>query len=163
MLEDYHNTYGKDPVEAFINDDNFVSVTSESITVHDGIDSYRWSISEAVPEDKEAVEARVFNLVILDYGMDRMPSNKVWVLSFLTAIPTAQEAESAARSAVKEFLDSEAGRKANDYANGYYNWGDVLTTVPRGCFEAHGLSPLGAVAMNALVSHDEILSDEDDE
>lgn len=90
-----------------------------------------------------------------------------WPGEKLTIIDTFEfsgtgEPEQALRSAVKEFLASEAGQKAIDYACGDYNWGDAVTTVPDEIWAKHDLKMLtNNKAMDIVVEQDEVLCKED--
>ncbi len=70
-----------------------------------------------------------------------------------------KQPEKALRNAVKEFITSgtEECRAALNFANGYYNWGDAMSTVPDSIFEKHGLVRLNQDAVDIIVNHDEVL------
>jgi hypothetical protein len=68
-----------------------------------------------------------------------------------------KDPEQALRDAIKDFLDSgtEDSKNALEYANGHYNWGDAIVTVPPALFEKHGLKPLGQDTVDVRVDHNE--------
>lgn len=101
MLDDFCAKEGVAdcPAAYYKDDDNFLDVGENSIVKQDGIDNYSWTILDAcpedpadAPEDPDSTGKRIFNLVIIDSGMDRMPGEDVWVLSFLTDIQDKTQA-----------------------------------------------------------------------
>ena len=83
-----------------------------------------------------------------------------WVVSFKVN-KTVDDPEKALRNAVHDFVhsDTEAAKEALEYANGYFNWGDVMISVPSEYYEKHGLTPLEGESIEVVVEHGEVLDD----
>jgi len=103
-------------------------------------------------------QPRILNLVVIDSGEPK--SIEVRVASYVLH-KTVQDPETALRAAIRQFLKSgcEEAVSAVEYANGYFNWGDALTTVPDSIFIEHGLTPLHGESTDIHVNHDEMLCD----
>lgn len=101
---------------------------------------------------------KTLNLVIEDRSDPR--ETKVIVEPF-HILDETKPPEQALRNAVKEFVSSgtEESKTALHNANGYYNWGDVITTVPDDIFAKHGLLRIMQEAVDIVVDHDEVLCD----
>ena len=102
--------------------------------------------------------SKILNLVIVDRADLR--STKIIVESFAIR-DDVTDPEWALRKSVRDFVYSgaENAKQALDYANGSYNWGDVITTVPDEVFAKNGLTRLKQNAVDVHVDHDEILCD----
>ena len=72
--------------------------------------------------------------------------------------------EEALRGAVQDFIDSgtEESIQSLEYANGDFNWGDVMSSVPEKYFINRGLTPLTDYeSVDVFVRHDEMLDNRD--
>lgn len=104
----------------------------------------------------------ICNLVIRD-GNER--PTRTWVIPFeFDADNFNIDPEAAIRAAVQDFLRSPESETAQEYANGSFNWGDAMSSVPNEFFERRGLHPASATSIDIEVEHDEVLSlDNEDE
>ena len=171
MLDDFCAKEGVTdcPAAYYKDEENFLDVGENSIVKQDAIDSYTWSILDAFPEDPSVdpedstpTEKRLFNLVIMDSGMDRMPGEDVWVLSFLTDIQDKAQAKDAAYAAVAEFLKTPEAKDIMAHNCGCFNWGDALVSVPAEFFISHRLTPVRSTSLDVWVDHDECLAPDED-
>ncbi len=99
---------------------------------------------------------RVMNLVMTDLSD---PKNaEVFVESFDVRSDVA-DPEKALRDAVNEFVQSgsAASTQALAFANGYYNWGDAMSSIPVSLFSKHGLTRLYRETVDVHVDHNELL------
>lgn len=66
------------------------------------------------------------------------------------------------RQAVRNYLDTEDGKEANERACNDFNWGDVLTEVPDEVFKAIGLTPIEPPMADIVINveHDEVFCSE---
>lgn len=111
-------------------------------------------------EKSRKMTPRIMNLIIRD--MDTKDW-KIGVENFWVD-EDVEDPERALREAVQNFLKSgtEAAREAISYSCGYFNWGDVMSSVPDELFARHGLRKMsGCEAVDVNVEHDEILFDEE--
>lgn len=171
MLDDFCAKEGVAdcPAAYYKDDDNFLDVGENSIIKQDGIDNYSWTIFDAcpedpadAPEDPDSTGKRIFNLVIMDSGMDRMSGEDVWVLSFLTDIQDKTQAKDAAYAAVVDFLKTPEAKEIVAQNRGFFNWGDAMVSVPAEFFIAHRLTPVRNTSLDAWVDHDECLPPDED-
>ena len=65
--------------------------------------------------------------------------------------------EKALRNAVKDFMQSEDGRKAVEYACGDFNWGDAITYITNDFLGIYGLTICEQDIETVLVDQDELL------
>ena len=70
-----------------------------------------------------------------------------------------EDPEAALRAAVQDFLtsDTEEAKQALDYSCGDFNWGDVISFVPKFYFIGQGLTPVETSSIDVIVNHDEML------
>ena len=102
----------------------------------------------------------LLNLVIEhNEGLKR----NTWVVPFKVS-ETVDDPEKALRDAVHDFVhsDKEVAKVALRSATGYFNWGEVMSSVPSEYFEKHGLTPLEGETFDVVVDHDEVLDDRSD-
>lgn len=100
--------------------------------------------------------AKILNLVIEDHSDPRKTA--ITVESFLIR-EGVQDPEKALRAAVKEYVSSgtEESKHALEYACGYFNWGDAISSIPSSLFKKHGLTMFNQDAADVFVDHDEVL------
>lgn len=107
-------------------------------------------------EEKPREIDRIFNLVIEDTSS---LNPRIWVMTFKLSADVT-DPEQAVRKAVRAFVLSgcEEAEAALEYADGSFNWGDVMASVPDSYFERFGLTPLSRKeTVDVSVNHDEIL------
>ncbi len=97
---------------------------------------------------------KIFNLIIRDGSYT--PA-RIWLMPFLYDNSKIKDPEKAVREAVQDFLKTEEGKEAVEHACGYFNWGDVMASVPDEYFESHGMIPFGDTSISVEVEHDEVL------
>ena len=99
---------------------------------------------------------KTFNLALQDFN----EPTASFVVTFYIK-DGLYEPEKALRDTVSEFLSSgsEEARKALKEANGYFNWGDALDSVPDELWEKHGMTRRTAISMSSFVDYNESLFD----
>lgn len=83
---------------------------------------------------------------------------ELWVDSFL-ADDSVKNPELSIRSAVKEFLSTEVGKKAVKETMHDFNWGDAVIYVPEKIWNKYGLKFMDVTNVNVPVCQDEVLCD----
>lgn len=104
---------------------------------------------------KTSIRRRLVSLVRVFAGENQAYIDQFWYAG-------ACEPEQALRAAVQEFLNTPAGRKADEETSQDFNWGDSIQDVPDRIWRKHGLTPIEAQAGTAvLVDHDEVFQPEE--
>lgn len=97
----------------------------------------------------------LFNLIICDHS--KTPSYN-WVASYLYDSQKIADPEVAIRTAVKDFLASENGKRiCDEYAGTVFNWGHVVTFISEEYLESYGLTQVRCNTFNASVDFNENL------
>lgn len=65
--------------------------------------------------------------------------------------------EEAMRNAIKDFMQSEQGKKSINYACGDFNWGDAMMDITDEFLKPHGIYRYQEDIETVLVNQDEIL------
>jgi hypothetical protein len=99
---------------------------------------------------------KIFNLIVRDSSYT--PA-RIWLIPFLYDDSKIKNPEKVVRKAVRDFLKTEEGKEAKEYACGCFNWGDVMASIPDEYFESYGIIPFGDTSINVEVEHDEVLSE----
>ena len=105
---------------------------------------------------------RLVNLIIRDLATKDW---KIWVENFVT-LKDMENPEKEFRAAIQDFLDSgtEEAQQAIFYANGYFNWGDAVSSIPQEYFYRRGFYYIGGSGVVDInVEHDEILYDNEND
>jgi hypothetical protein len=107
---------------------------------------------------------KILNLVVADFISEIGLDQTATVSSFMLRDDVSHP-ETTLRDAVAEFISSgtEESRQALENANGSYNWGDALITVPDEIFKKHGLTRIYQDSVDIYVEHDEILTDSEED
>lgn len=153
FIEEHKQEYGED---AEVTVDDICGIEDEYFEKY-GL--YRCTSeipAQGINEEKLKNMERIFNLVIEDNSSFKP---RVWVMSFELS-DEVTDPEQAARKAVRAFVLSncEEAKSALEYADGSFNWGDVMASVPDSYFKRFGLTPLSRQETVAVsVEHDEIL------
>lgn len=65
--------------------------------------------------------------------------------------------EEAIRNAIKDYLETEEGKKSVEFAFGDFNWGDAMMDVKDEYFEKYGIRRCEEDVETIIVNQDEIL------
>lgn len=153
FIEEHKREYGED---AEVTVDDICGIEDEYFEKY-GL--YRCTSeipAQGIDEEARKKTDRIFNLVIEDNSSLKP---RVWVMSFKLS-DEVTEPEQAARKAVRAFVlsDCEEAKSALEYADGSFNWGDVMARMPENYFVKYGLTPISRKETVAVcVNHDEIL------
>lgn len=101
---------------------------------------------------------KTFNLAL----QDRNEPEASFVVTFYMR-DGLYEPEKSLRDAIKDFLSSgtKEAQKALKEANGYFNWGNALGSVPDELWEKYGLSRRTSISMSSFVDYNEMLNNPD--
>lgn len=100
-------------------------------------------------------------MFIANLVRERSFEGKVWVDTF-EVDDSVTDVEQAMRNAVKEFLETDEGKKAIVFTSQNFNWGDAVTHVPEELWVKHGLKFQQVKSVDIFVNQDEILCADDD-
>ena len=99
---------------------------------------------------------KILNLVLIDKSDRR--STRIIVESF-SVQKNVENPKRILQAAIMDFVHSGSAeaKRALVYANGNYNWGDAISTVPNDSYAKHGLTRLNLDVVDVYVDHDEVL------
>lgn len=87
---------------------------------------------------------------------ERKCEDQTWIDTFEVE-DFVENPERAIRDAVKEFLDTDEGKKALSYTCHDFNWGDAVVYVPEEIWKKHGLRFRTVKSVDVVVDQDEVL------
>lgn len=99
-----------------------------------------------------------FKMYIVNLIRERTCESQLWIDTFIVD-DSVKNPEQALRDAVKEFLATDEGKKANEYACNDFNWGDAVVYVPEEVWAKHGLKFRDMKSVDIKVYQDEVLCD----
>ena len=102
---------------------------------------------------------RILNVVVQNESFEYRDNN--FVLSYLVD-DSVKDPMANLRAAIREYGQTEGGKRDVAHACGYYNWGDASCAVLDEILPRYGLRYMETNAVDVLVNHDEILIDSDD-
>lgn len=103
---------------------------------------------------------RVLNVVVQNESFEYRNNN--FVLSYIVD-DSVENPIANLRAAIREYGQTEEGKRGVEYACGYYNWGDASCAVLDDILPKYGLRYMKANAIDVFVNHDEVLIDDNDE
>lgn len=86
---------------------------------------------------------------------ERSWENESWINHFIVS---SDNPEQKLRDAVKEYLQTDDGKKMIEATSYDFNWGDAINYVPDEIWEKHGVKPVyESQAVTITVDQDEVL------